>query len=99
LRISSAIRARASVDVAIVAGCGIRDSGFDFGRAPLVLVLEVLQDLFDAVLVLDRLVEPELDLGHAAQAQPGADLAAEKRRGAIERARRLLPRLLSPRDV
>src|SRR5947207_10913675 len=57
-------------------------------------MLEVLQDLFDAVLVLDRFVEPELDLGHPAQAQPAADLAAEKRRGAIERTRRLLPRLL-----
>ena len=40
------------------------------------------------------LVEEELQLGHASQPQPPAELAAEERRRALERPRGLPPRLL-----
>src|SRR5262245_55605237 len=41
----------------------------------------------------DRLVEPELELGDAPQANAAANVAAEERRGALERPRGLLARL------
>jgi hypothetical protein len=37
--------------------------------------VKIPQDLLDPVLVLDRLVEAELDLGYPAQPHAGADLA------------------------
>ena len=56
------------------------------------LLVELLQDLLDAVLVRDRLVEPELELGDAPQLHPAADLAPQERRGAVERLLRVLAR-------
>src|SRR5258705_2510446 len=107
-RISSAIRARMAVSVAapvIVWGSGIlafarrasagkRVLGFAFGCALRVLLVDVAEDLFDAVLVGDRLVEPELDLRHAPELQPRADLAPEEAGRPLQRARRLGARLL-----
>src|SRR5688572_31425224 len=48
------------------------------------LFVQIAQDLLDAILVRDGLVELEVDLGNAPQLQPGAQLAAEERRGPIE---------------
>ena len=56
-------------------------------RARPARALDLLEDPLDAVAALDRLVEEELELGHAAQPQPAADLAAQERRRALERAR------------
>src|SRR5215211_5746430 len=53
-------------------------------RALRLFRMEVAQDLFDAVLMSDRLVEPELQLRHAPQIEPAAHLAAEERRRALE---------------
>src|SRR5438105_5925481 len=78
--------------VVIVSGFGIRGSGFDLGSALRVFLVEVAEDLLDAVLVLDRFVEAELELRDAAQTEPPADLAAEERRRALEGARGLLTR-------
>jgi hypothetical protein len=46
------------------------------------LGLQFLEDLLDAILLGDRLVEEELELGHAAQADPLGDLAPQERQGA-----------------
>ena len=54
--------------------------------------MEIAQDLLDAVLVLNRFVEPELEFRSAPQAQPSGDLPPEKRGRAVERPRRFLPR-------
>src|SRR4051812_10700034 len=62
--------------------------------ARLLLGLEVLQDLFDAIVPGDRFVVEELELGHAAQPDARADLAAQERQGALERLGRLALRLL-----
>src|SRR4030095_6270193 len=78
LRISSAICARTSLLVVVVVVIGFR-------CALGLFLVQVAQDLLDAVLVTDRFVESELDLGHAAQAQPCTDLPAEKRRRALQR--------------
>src|SRR5258705_8562565 len=87
-------------------GCGIRDPGsgavvvtLGVGRWKLgfplgVFLVDVAKDLFDAVLVRDRLVEPELDLGDAAELQPRAELAPEEAGRALQRAGRLLAGLL-----
>src|SRR5688500_3191071 len=56
------------------------------------LLLELLKNLFDAVLVRNRFVEPELELRHAPQLHPAADLAPQERRGAVERLLRVLAR-------
>src|SRR5262245_43284642 len=103
LRISSAMRARTltSVAVVIVSGYGIRNLGsglgirlgMALGGAPRVFFVKVAQNLFNPVLVCDRFVEPEFELGDAAQLQPRADLAAEEACGARERTRRLLSRV------
>ena len=62
--------------------------------------LDVVQQLLDAVLSGDRLVVAELELGHAPQPQPRADLAAQERRRALERlARSSLRALSSPSAV
>src|SRR5688572_17468971 len=92
-RISSTARARpstwlgagppTSLAVVIVGVAIVRASGF--------LFMKVAEDLFDAVLVLDGLVEPELDFGNPAQADARADLAAEERRRPLERLLRLDP--------
>src|SRR5687768_16621113 len=62
------------------------------GRAARFLVAEVAQDLFDAILVFDRFVEAEVELGNAAQPQRAADVAAKKRRRALQRLGGLRPR-------
>src|SRR5688572_21754328 len=78
-RIASATCARVAGSVAVgVIGC--------VG----VLFVEVAQDLLDAVLMGNRLVEAEVDLGHAPQPQPAGNLPPEKRRGALERLRGFL---------
>src|SRR5690348_18333406 len=46
---------------------------------------QLLQDLFDAVLVRDRFVVEELELGRAAQADALADVMAQEGRGALQR--------------
>src|SRR5688572_2205685 len=58
------------------------------------LRLEVLQNLLDPVLLLDRLVEEEIELGDALEAKPLADLPAQERGRAAERLARFLPRRL-----
>ena len=68
-------------------------SGVAIVRAGGFLFVKVAEDLFDAVLVLDRLVEPELDFGNPAQADARADLAAEERRRPLQRLLRLDPLL------
>src|SRR6188508_2610199 len=56
------------------------------GRRPGVrLGLQFLEDLLDAILVGDGLVEEELELGHAAKPDPLGDLAAQEGEGAPER--------------
>src|SRR6266511_1129430 len=45
----------------------------------------LLQQLFDAILVRDRLVEHERQFGCVPEPQPLADLAPHERRGALER--------------
>src|SRR5262245_22567321 len=56
--------------------------------------VELVQQLLDPILAADRFIEDELERRDAPQAQPRSDLAAKKRRGTIECARRLAPRLL-----
>ena len=74
---SSAMRASGvSVAVGIIARRA--DSFFDalaagcLGGTPRLLLVQVAEDLLDAVLVLDRLVELEVQLRNAAQLQPAA---------------------------
>src|SRR5688500_15275863 len=55
-------------------------------------IAKVLQQLFDAVLMPDTLVEGEQNLRRPAQPQPLADLPAHESCGPIERARRVLAR-------
>src|SRR5258705_2397078 len=92
LRISSAIRARIAVSVAVVVTLGV--GRWKLGVPLGVLLVDVAEDLFDAVLVGDRLVEPELDLGDAAELQPRAELTPEEAGRALQRARRLRAGLL-----
>src|SRR5437868_15460037 len=49
--------------------------------------LELLEDLPDAIVLGDGLVEEELELGHAPEAHPLGDLPAEERQGSAERVR------------
>src|SRR2546423_6882129 len=97
LRISSAIRPRVVVSVAasvIRTGFGTRDWGLVAGRALGVLFVDVAEDLLDAVLVRDRLVEPELDLRYAPELQAGFDLAPGETGRAPQGAGRLLAGVL-----
>src|SRR5262245_11216969 len=48
--------------------------------------VKLVQELLDAVLARNRLVVDECQLGSPLQPQPRANLAAQKRRGAVERA-------------
>src|SRR5262245_12248142 len=50
---------------------------------------DLLENLLDPILARDRFVIHELEIGHAPEPQPRADLAAKKRRRALERARRV----------
>jgi hypothetical protein len=56
------------------------------------LFVQVAEDLFDAVLLGNGFVEPELEFRHSPQAQAAADLPAQKWGRAVERAGGLLPR-------
>src|SRR4051794_23896638 len=97
LRISSAMRARVAVSVAAVAiVSGLGTVGVALRAFALrIFFVDVLEDSLDAVLVRDRLVEPELELRHAAKMRDArADLPAEKAGGAPQRLRRVLARLL-----
>jgi hypothetical protein len=58
-----------------------------------IFFVDVAKNLLNPVLVRDRFVEPELELGDAPQVQTRADLAAEEAGRACERARRLLARI------
>src|SRR6188768_336417 len=68
----------ASVGVVVIGGIGRwpRVGGRGVGGAGGLLLVQVLQDLFDAVLVGDRFVEAELQFGHASHLDPAADLPA-----------------------
>jgi hypothetical protein len=57
-------------------------------------LVQVAQDLFDAVLVRDRFVESERELGNPAQPEDAADPPAQERRRAPERLLGLAPRFL-----
>src|SRR5688572_9690116 len=57
--------------------------------ALLVFVVQLAQDLLDAILMGHRFIELELQLRHAAQLQAVADMAAEEAGGALQRLRRL----------
>src|SRR5436190_6909956 len=95
-RISSAIRARAVTSLAVVLIVPAANREISaLGCALRVLLMNVSKDLLDAVLVLDRFVEAELNFWDVSQMmQPAADLAAEKSGGALERPRRVLARFL-----
>src|SRR5712692_6332675 len=47
--------------------------------------MNLVEDPFDAVLAGNRVVVEKLQLRHAFEPQPGADLPAQKRHGAVER--------------
>ena len=67
--------------------CQVREA-----TAPPGFAAEPLQDLFDAVVLLDRLVEHPGELGHTFELQPAADVPPQERRGALQRPGRVLPR-------
>src|SRR5262249_26246312 len=76
------------------------------GRARGRLGLQLLQDLLDPIAPGDGLVVEELDFGDAAEADALSELAAQERRGALERPCGLTLRLLvahgrvvHPRDL
>src|SRR6266545_318129 len=78
LWISAATCARVADSVAVVLIVS--------GDIPLgVLLVEVAEYLLDAVLVADRLVEPEINFGNAPQPHAIANLAAEEGSGSLER--------------
>src|SRR5262245_54435951 len=77
------------VELCVVVGA---DAGVGCGGALRIFFVDVAQDLLDPVLVRDRFVEPELELGDPTQLQPRADLAAEKAGRSLERARCFLAR-------
>src|SRR5919106_4755653 len=90
-RISWTARARPSTGLG--AGAPASVAVVIVGRAGRFLLTKVAQDLLDAVLVLNRLVEAEFDFWHPAQADAGADLTPEERRGPLEGFLRLEPGL------
>src|SRR5262245_40874110 len=55
------------------------------GVAIMLSGVELIENLFDAILAGDGVVVDEDDFGRAPQAQPGADLAAEEGRRTFER--------------
>ena len=58
-----------------------------------VLFVDLVDELLDARVLLDRLVEAELELRHAAQAEPAGELPAHERHGALQRLAGVLARL------
>src|SRR5204862_5134201 len=74
----------------VIRGRGLVGSG----RRPGVrLGLDFLEGLLDAVVLGDRLVVGEFELGHPPEADALRDLAAQERRGAVERLAGFLVRL------
>jgi hypothetical protein len=69
----------------------LRRGGVMFGSLRFLLV-QIAQYLLDPILVCDRFVKAELNLGHAPQAQPAAHLPPKERRGAFQRGRGLSAR-------
>src|SRR5215211_1808796 len=53
--------------------------------------LQLLQELFDPVVLLDRVVEQKGQLGNAFEPETAADVAAQERRGALEGAGGVAP--------
>src|SRR5215510_11303893 len=82
LRIASATCARVASALVIVMLFPLR-----------VFLVQVADNLLDAVLVGDGFVESELQLGDATQLQASTDVTAEERRRTLQRACRLLARL------
>src|SRR5262245_3799410 len=62
------------------------------GSALRIFLVQIAQDLLDAILIGDRFIESEFEFGHPPQAQLAADMPAEERRRTLERLRRLLAR-------
>src|SRR5947208_16816826 len=54
--------------------------------------MNLVQELFDAILACDRIVVEKRELGHPPEPQAGTDAPAQKGRGAIQGARRIAPR-------
>src|SRR4030095_15924050 len=55
-------------------------------------LVKIAQNLLDAILMRHRLVEPEIDLRNAPQAQPAADVASQERRRTGEGGGGIAPR-------
>src|SRR3954454_5648818 len=75
------------VDIAIIF------ARFGKRRLPLGFGTQSLQDLFDAVVLLDRLVEHPGEFGHTFELEPPSDVTAQEGRGALQRLGRVFPRL------
>src|SRR3954452_2109350 len=75
------------VDIAIIF------TRFGKRRLPLGFGTQSLQDLFDAVVLLDRLVEHPGELGHTFELEPPSDVTPQEGRGALQRLGRVFPRL------
>src|SRR3954471_15215119 len=84
--ISGSVAAIAVVTVAGLAGLSVR------GTTLAIRGVDFVQQLLDAVLSRDGIIVLELQLGDAFQPQARANLPAEERGGAIERARAVLAR-------
>src|SRR5471032_3244155 len=89
------LRARIASRISVF-GVFMRDFGVVWrGRRPCVRFgLQFLEDLLDPILLGDRLVEEELELGHTAEPHPLRDLAPQERQGASKRLAGLAQRLL-----
>src|SRR3954470_24909791 len=77
---------------------GVVDIAIIFARfgnrgLPLWFGTQALQDLFDPVVLLDRLVEHPGELGHPFELEASSDVTPQERRGALESLGRVLPRL------
>src|SRR5919197_1814389 len=84
-RIASTMRWRSEVGVVIRDG----SRGLTLARSAGALV-QLVEELLDAILAGDRFVVDELQIRHAPQPQARSDLTAEEGSGALERARRAL---------
>src|SRR6185436_9333415 len=91
-RIASTMAGSSGLVVIIVAIGG--SAGGRGARVRGAVAADLVEQLLDPVLAGDRLVVDELELGDALQAQARADLAAQERNRAMERAVRALTRLV-----
>src|SRR5687768_7689968 len=72
----------------LFAGRRVPGAGGPLGRSRLgALGVDVVEKALDAIAAGDGFVEKELQRRHALQPQPAANLTAQERRGAPERAR------------